>query len=329
MTLASDRPNPHPGRIVRPGDWRRAVFPVVFALLALVFALANPVFLSGQNLLNIAEASAVPLILALGMTLVVASGGIDLSIGIALDFGAAFAIVAMRSYGLDGIPAGLIGVAGGCLVGLFNAAMIVGLRISPFLATLCTFFIGASVQRIFTGGGGPIAFRAMPEEFRFLAMGDIFGIPAEIVLAAVPLLGSYLLLERSSLGPRLHAMGLQRPAAIVAGIRVGATLVLVHVLASGICALAGLIAAASIRMFTPLSGSAYLLNVIAAVFIGAAMHPHARPNVAGTLMGVLFLAMVQNGLNLMGLNFNTKDAASGIILTVALALAVWQRRQRT
>lgn len=301
-------------------------FLVVFAAFFAFFATWNPVFVQGQNLLNIVQNSSVLLILALGMTLIVATGGIDLSIGIALDFGAAFAIVAMKDFGADWIVACLVGIIGGSIVGLFNALLIVGLRVSPFMATLCTFFIGSSVQRIFTNGGGPISYRQMPEGFRTLSMGREFGIPTMVLIAVALLVIYYIVLERSTLGRRIHAIGMQRSAATVAGIRVNWILVFCFVAASATCAVAGLIAASNIRMFTPLSGFSYLMDAIAAVFIGAALHPRSRPNVLGTLVGVLFLGMVQNGLNLMGLDFNTKDALSGIILVLALALAVLQRR---
>jgi ribose transport system permease protein len=303
-------------------------FLLVFAAFALFFAAWNPVFATSGNLMNIVEGSAILLIVALGMTLIVATGGIDLSVGIALDFGAAFAIVAMKSYGADWATACAMGVIGGSLVGLLNAALVVGLRISPFMATLGTFFIGSSVQRIFTNGGGPISHRSMPDAFRTLAMGDVGGVPVEVIVAAV-LAGVYfVVLERSVWGRRIHAMGMQRSAARVAGIRVDRILIVCFVAAAMTCAVGGLIAAASIRMFTPLSGFAYLLDAIAAVFIGAALHPRGRPNVPGTIAGVLFLGMIVNGLNLMGLNFNTKDALSGLILVSALALAVAQRRMR-
>ncbi|MEQ5870523.1 ABC transporter permease [Sagittula sp. NFXS13] len=304
-------------------------FLIVFAAFFLFFAAWNPVFVQGQNLLNIVEGSAILIIIALGMTLIVATGGIDLSVGIALDFGAAFAVVAMKSYGMGWFPAACVGLLGGSLVGLLNAALVVGLRISPFLATLGTFFIGSSVQRIFTNGGGPISYRQMPDGFRNIAQGNLFGIPTEVIIAAVLVVIYYLVLERSVWGRRVHAMGMQRSAAIVAGIRVNRILIACFVFASITCAVGGLIAAANIRMFTPLSGFAYLLDAIAAVFIGAALHPRGRPNVLGTLAGVLFLGMVTNGLNLMGLNFNTKDALSGIILVSALALAVAQRNMRS
>lgn len=150
-----------------------------------------------------------------------------------------------------------------------------------------------------------------------------------MLIAAVLVVIYFLVLERSVPGRRIHAMGMQRSAAIVAGIRVNRILILCFVAASATCAIAGLIAAANIRMFTPMSGFSYLLDAIAAVFIGAALHPRGRPNVPGTVAGVLFLGMVANGLNLMGLNFNVKDALQGIILVSALALAVAQRRARS
>ncbi len=303
-------------------------FVIVFLSFFLLFAVWNPVFLQAGNLSNIVEGSAVLMIVALGMTLIVATGGIDLSVGIALDFGAAFAVVAMKTYGLDWFGAVCAGLIGGSLVGIFNAILVVGLRISPFLATLSTFFIGSSVQRIFTNGGGPISHRRMPEEFRNLALGDVYGVPTEAIVALVLVLFYILLLERSIWGRRIHAMGMQRSAAIVAGIRVNRILIACYVIAGVTCAVGGLIAAANIRMFTPLSGFSYLLDGIAAVFIGAALHPRGRPNVPGTVLGVLFLGMVANGLNLMGLNFNTKDALQGIILVSALALAVAQQKMR-
>ncbi|MCY4208366.1 MAG: ABC transporter permease [Roseovarius sp.] len=307
---------------------QRFGFLLVFGAFFGLFAAWNPVFLQGGNLLNVIEGSAVLMIIALGMTLIVATGGIDLSVGIALDFGAAFAVVAMKSYGMDWFGATCAGLIGGSVVGIFNAILVIGLRISPFLATLSTFFIGSSVQRIFTNGGGPISHRRMPEEFRNLALGDIYGVPTEAVIATVLVVVYFLILERSIWGRRIHAMGMQRSAAIVAGIQVNRILIMCFIAASVTCAVGGLIAAANIRMFTPLSGFSYLLDAIAAVFIGAALNARGRPSVLGTVAGVLFLSIVANGLNLMGLNFNTKDALQGIILVSALALAVAQQRAR-
>lgn len=323
----SEKPDGGGAFNLRAAVVRYGFIALIIAFLAF-FAAMNPVFLQPTNLSNIVEGSAILLVMALGMTLIVATGGIDLSVGIALDFGAAFAVVAMLEFGVDWWAAALIGIGGGGLVGLLNAALVVGLKVSPFLATLGTFFIGSSVQRIFTGGGGPISYRRMPEEFRNLAVGDILGIPTEVVVAGAICIAYFVLLERSTVGRQLHALGMQRSAAAVAGLRVNRLLIMAFVVTAMTSAVGGLIAAASIRMFTPLSGFSYLLDAIAAVFIGAALHPRGRPNVVGTLIAVLFLGVIANGLNLMGLNFNTKDALSGIILVSVLALAVAQRRLR-
>lgn len=303
-------------------------FLVIIAAFFAFFAFYNSVFLTFGNQVNIVEGSSILLILALGMTLIVAMGGIDLSVGIAFDLGAAFAVVALKEYQIAWPLACLIGAFGGALVGLLNGFLVVVLKVSPFMATLGTFFIGTSIQRVFTNGGGPISYRQMPEGYRDLAVGDVAGIPTEIVIAVVVLIVYFVFLERSILGKRIHAIGLQRSAANVAGIRVRRYMFVAFVIASVTCAIGGLIGSANIRMFTPLAGFSYLLDAIAAVFIGASMHPRGRPNVIGTLVGVLFLGMIANGLNLMGLNFNLKDALAGLILVGALAFAVGQRRLR-
>jgi len=275
-------------------------FLIIIAGFFAFFSIYNPVFMTFGNQLNIVEGSSILLILALGMTLVVAMGGIDLSVGIAFDIGAAFAVVALKEYGFAWPMACLVGVVGGVLVGLLNAFLVVGLKVSPFMATLGTFFIGSSIQRVFTNGGGPISYRQMPQGYRDLAVGDVFGIPTEIVIAAVVLIVYFIFLERSIWGKRIHAIGLQRSAANVAGIRVQRYMVVAFLVASATCAIGGLIGSANIRMFTPLAGFSYLLDAIAAVFIGASMHAKGRPNVIGTLVGVLFLGMIANGLNLWG-----------------------------
>jgi ribose transport system permease protein len=299
---------------------RHSLILILIALLVF-FSIQAPAFTAPTNLLTILESSAVLLIVALAMTLIIASGGIDLSVGVAIDFGAAFALIALKDFGAPWYVAILAALAGAALVGAFNALLIVGLGIRPFLATLGTFFIGSSIQRIYTDGGGPIAFRRMEQGFRDLAAGNIAGIPMEIVIAAVVLLGYYLLLERTNFGQRVHAIGLQPRAARIAGIRVGRHVAVVFILAAASCALGGVILAATLRQFTPLAGQSYLLDAIAATFIGASIHPRLRPNVPGTLLGVLFLGVVANGLNLLGLDFNLKSALSGLILVGALALA--------
>ena len=192
-------------------DWLlRHGFVLIMAGFFLFFALTAKSFLTPGNLLDVLEGNAVLLILALAMTLIVAAGGIDLSVGVALDFGAAFAMVALKQYGAPGAVAVMAAILGGALVGLANAGLIVGLGVSPFLATLSVLFIGSSVERIYTEGGGPIAFRAMPASYRDLAAGNVLGVPTEIVHRAR---GPGRLLCRAGVVDPRQAHPCHRPAA--------------------------------------------------------------------------------------------------------------------
>ncbi|KMK81462.1 ABC transporter permease [Pectobacterium brasiliense] len=303
-------------------------FLVILLAFLVFFSLQNPIFLTLGNWGNLLQGSAVLLIVALAMTLVVTAGGIDLSVGVALDFGAAFALVALKVYGLPWQAAVLAALAGGALVGLLNAVLIIHCRIKPFLATLGTWFIGSSIERIYTEGGGSIAYRRMAPQYHDLAVGDLWGVPVPIVIVAVLWLAYYLFFERTIAGKRIHAMGLNAPAALIAGVNVRRTMFWLLIVTSVTCAIGGVVLSANLRQFTPLAGQAYLMDAIAAVFIGTAFHAQGRPNVAGTLIGVLFLGMIANGLNLMGLNFIVKDALSGVILVLALALSFLQGRLR-
>ncbi|MBL0865114.1 ABC transporter permease [Pectobacterium carotovorum] len=303
-------------------------FLVILLAFLVFFSLQNPIFLTLDNWGNLLQGSAVLLIVALAMTLVVTAGGIDLSVGVALDFGAAFALVALKVYGLPWQAAVLAALAGGALVGLVNAVLIIHCRIKPFLATLGTWFIGSSIERIYTEGGGPIAYRRMAPQYHELAVGDLWGIPVPIVIVAVLWFAYYLLFERTIAGKRIHAMGLNAPAALIAGVNVRRTMFWLLIVTSVTCAIGGVVLSANLRQFTPLAGQTYLMDAIAAVFIGTAFHAQGRPNVTGTLIGVLFLGMIANGLNLMGLNFIVKDALSGVILVLALALSFLQGRLR-
>lgn len=303
-------------------------FLVILLAFLVFFSQQNPIFLTLGNWGNLLQGSAVLLIVALAMTLVVTAGGIDLSVGVALDFGAAFALVTLKVYGLPWQAAVLAALAGGALVGLLNAVLIIHCRIKPFLATLGTWFIGSSIERIYTEGGGPIAYRRMAPQYHDLAVGDLWGVPVPIVIVAVLWLAYYLFFERTIAGKRIHAMGLNAPAALIAGVNVRRTMFWLLIVTSVTCAIGGVVLSANLRQFTPLAGQAYLMDAIAAVFIGTAFHAQGRPNVAGTLIGVLFLGMIANGLNLMGLNFIVKDALSGVILVLALALSFLQGRLR-
>ncbi|ELQ4790992.1 ABC transporter permease [Klebsiella pneumoniae] len=306
----------------------RAGFGVITLLAIALFGWANPVFLTVDNWANLLQGSAILLIVAMAMTLIVSAGAIDLSVGVALDFGAAFALVALKTWHLPWQAAVGCALLGGVLIGLLNAFLILICRIRPFLATLGTWFIASSAERIYTDGGGAIAYRRMAPEYHDLAVGNLGGIPTPVAIVLALWLAAWLVTERTLWGKYVRAIGQNSEAARIAGIRDRLTMLGVLVTASALCAVGGVILSANLRQFTPLAGQSYLMDAIAAVFIGTAFTRLGRVSILGTLGGVLFLAIIDNGLNLMGLNYLVKDALVGVILVVALALSFWQARLR-
>ncbi|PLO58747.1 ABC transporter permease, partial [Klebsiella michiganensis] len=210
----------------------RAGFGVITLLAIALFGWANPVFLTFDNWANLLQGSAILLIVAMAMTLIVSAGAIDLSVGVALDFGAAFALVALKTWHLPWQAAVGCALLGGVIIGLLNAFLILVCQIRPFLATLGTWFIASSAERIYTDGGGSISYRRMAPEYHDLAVGNIAGIPTPVVIVLALWLVAWLLTERTLFGKYVRAIGHNGEAARIAGIRDRRTMLWVLVAAS-------------------------------------------------------------------------------------------------
>lgn len=301
-----------------------AALAVVFA----VFASLAPGFLSGANLVSVLVNNfALLAIVAIAMTFAVSAGGIDLSIGTAIDF-ASFAFVSLVLAGQPIALAALGGLAGGALVGLFNAALIAGIGISPFLATLGTLFVGRSVQQLLTNGGNPVYLppAGVPEAFRFLGQGSIAGLPVPLLLAVLVIAGAWVVLSRTRFGRVVLATGIQASVVRYSGIRLSRYTAGTYVLVSAIAAIVGLIITSTVTVYIPSSGNAFLLNAIGATFIGTTLDPHGRPNIPGTVLGVLLLSIVANGLLLSGLNFYWQQVGTGLLIFSVLAIGFANRK---
>lgn len=329
-TTTPPAPPASPKKPINVGATATRYFAVIaFVVLCIYFGIASPAFATGSNLASTLSASALLAIVALAMTMVVRTGGIDLSVGVALDFGAMGAIYLIN----NGYTA-WVGVVGGLvlglLVGLANAAFIVVLRVSPFLATLSTMFIGQSIQNVVTEGGSPTYLlpASNPPEFQVMGKGQAFGLDVPVIVAAVALLVGWVVLERLRLGRMMTAVGVQTPVARIVGIPVRTVTGAAYVMSALTCALAGILLASRLGSFVPLSGSYYLLDAIGAVFIGTTLHKESLPNVLGTLVGVLIFGVLANGLNLVGLSFYWQGLARGLVLLLVLGLSVTLSRRR-
>ncbi|WP_122523128.1 ABC transporter permease [Pseudomonas viridiflava] len=300
-----------------------ATLPALVLIILVFFALEAPGFLSWGNLSSLILNNFVLLaIVAVGMTWAVAAGGIDLSVGTAVDFASLGFVVALNGgYGLG--AAVVVALLAGGSAGAFNALLIAGLRISPFLATLGTLFIGTSVQQLLSDGGQPI----------YIAQGVlpgitglvILGLPLPVWLVAL-LAGVYgLVLARGRLGREILAVGTQPQLAYYSGLSIRRIAVQVFVGSALACAVAGILLSSTVNAYVPMSGNAYLISAIGAVFMGTTLSRQGRPNIVGTLLGVLFINVIANGLLLIGWNFYWQQVATGALIFLVLAFSFASR----
>jgi ribose transport system permease protein len=297
---------------------------VVFA----AFSVATPTFLTLANLQSILVNNFTLLaIVSIAMTFAVASGGIDLSVGTAVDF-ASFAFVSLVLAGQPVALAALAGLAAGALVGAFNALLISGIGVSPFLATLGTLFIGRSIQQLLTNGGNPVYLppNGVPEAFRFLGHGTIGGFPVSLAAAILIIAAAAVVFSRTRFGRVVLSIGIQPGVVRYSGIASSAHIAVTFILVGLMAAVAGLILTATVIVYIPSSGNAFLLNAIGATFIGTTLSPLGRPNVGGTVLGVLLLSIVANGLLLTDLNFYWQQVGTGTLIFAVLALSFINRK---
>lgn len=308
---------------------RLAALGALAAVLAF-FAVAAPGFATLANVERVLVNNfALLAIAALGMTLALSIGAIDLSLGTAIDV-ASLAFVCALAHRAGCASAALAGLGAALALGAANALLVTRLSIAPFLATLGTLFIGQTIQQLATDGGQPIYLlsTAPPPAFDALAHGVWLGVAAPLWIVAALAGALHVALERSTLGRQARALGAQPGVARHSGLRVGALAAGVFVASALVYGVAGLVLSSTVRSYAPQAGNAYLLNAIGATFIGATLSEARRPNVAGTLLGVLLVSFVANGLLLIGWNFYWQQVASGALVFAVLALGSGVGRER-
>ncbi|CCM78197.1 ABC transporter permease [Rhizobium mesoamericanum] len=303
---------------------------LILALIAvfLVFSAAAPTFLTPGNLQSILVNNFTLLaIVSIAMTLAVSAGGIDLSVGTAVDF-ASFAFVLVVLAGQPVALALAAALLAGALVGAFNAVLISAIGVSPFLSTLGTLFIGRSIQQLLTDGGNPVYLppSGVPDAFRFLGHGTIVGLPVPLLIAAVVIASVAVLFSQTPFGRVVLSIGMQQSVVRYCGIGPGRHVAVTFILAGTIAAIAGVILTSTVTVYIPSSGNAFLLNAIGATFIGTTFSPLGRPNVVGTVLGVLLLSIVANGLLLTGMNFYWQQVATGSLIFAVLTFSFFNRK---
>lgn len=309
---------------------RYAIFGLLAAMLA-GFGWAEPAFWTLGNAMSVLQAVSVVAILGVGVTVTMAVAGFDLSIG-----ATAASSVMVASYSMvvwqNGAVGSLLAVlALGVVVGLANALLIVRLKVPDLLATLATMFLLGGLQLIPTAGrsissglilpDGSSANGAFSPDFLALGRAALGGVvPVPVVILAVVALVFYLLTEHTRTGRLLFATGGNEVAARLAGAPTARLKVLAYVISGGLAALGGALVAARVGRGDVSSGSSLLMDAVAASLIGYAVLDARRPNVAGTVVGAIFVGVLLNGLTMLNAPYYTQDFVKGAVLVGALAM---------
>lgn len=302
---------------------RNAGIYVALSLLFLVMSVGAPNFLTLDNLLDVSRQISITAILAAGLTFVILSGGIDLSVGSALGLTTYAAIALAANHGsLVACLAGALAV--GLVIGFVNGALVAYARLTPFIVTLAalTYLRGL----VYVGTDGRSLFAAdIP--FSALGQGDLFGIPEPVfVLIAVYALG-WFLLQRTVYGRHVFAVGGNVEAARLAGLPVSGIIASVYAI-SGLCAaVAGILAGARLQTAVPTLGVGYELNAIAAVVLGGTSLAGGRGSLTGTLAGVAIIGLLANGLTLMNVPSFYQLVIQGVVIVLAIGIDRFRRPQ--
>jgi ribose/xylose/arabinose/galactoside ABC-type transport system permease subunit len=294
------------------------VLAILLAVEIAVFSVLGTNFLSTGNAFEVVRLSVEIGVLSLAMTPVIVTGGIDLSVGSLLGLSAVLFGKMWRDGGLP-IPVAALGTLGlGAAAGGLNALLIAGLRMPPLIVTLGSYSLFRGLAEGITGGVDN--FTGFPENFLFLGQGYFFGqIPAQAPLFVVVAVGIWLLLQRTTLGRGLYAIGLSPEGARYAGIPVERRLSLVYVLSGVLAALAALVYVARLGQAKADAGTGYELLAITAVVLGGTSIFGGRGHVVGTLLGLFAIAVLQNGLRLADLPAELAGILVGILLLGALS----------
>lgn len=290
-------------------------------------AIASPPFLSSTNLSSVVRQTAVINIMALGMTMIIVAGGIDLSVGAILAFAGLVGTKFMEQHAASaaGIPMGVvIGIVAGCAWGLINGLLTVRLKIAPFIVTLGTLGIIRGLTLLYSGG---LPVVGLPRSFSFLGEGTVLGLPFVLYLLILCAMLTHILLQYTKLGRYAYAVGSNREAAVYAGIPVSFHLVAVYAISGALTGLAGLIEASRLMTGQPTAGLGYELQVIAAVVIGGGSLSGGEGSVVGTLIGAFIMGLLANGCDLLGISPYIQQAVIGAVIILAVTLDELRKRR--
>lgn len=287
-------------------------------ILVVIVSILNPSFLEPLNILNLLRQVAINALIAFGMTFVILTGGIDLSVGAILALSSALTAGMMVS-GIDPIVAIIIGCILGGLMGTVNGLFITKGKMAPFIATLATMTIFRGLTLVYTGGN-PITGLGDNYLFQLFGRGYFLGIPVPAITMIVTFVVLFIILHKTPFGRKTYAIGGNEKAALISGIKVPNVKIMIYSLSGMLAALAGAILTSRLNSAQPTAGTSYELDAIAAVVLGGTSLSGGKGRIFGTLIGALIIGTLNNGLNLLGVSSFYQMVVKGIVILIAVLL---------
>lgn len=297
---------------------------LVFLVLCAVLSVMTPHFLTVSNLLNVAQQTVINAVIAVGLTFVIISAGIDLSVGSIV----AFAGVVMASALQHDWPVPLAigaGVGVGALCGLVNGLLITFGRLPPFIATLGMMSVARGLALLYTDGR-PIS--GFAGNFRQLATGEFAAVPVPVWIMLGVYAAAHFLLQRTKFGRYLYAIGGNEEASLLSGVPVVLYKTAVYVVGGALAAVGAVLLTARLNSAQPIAGINYELDAIAATVIGGTSLMGGQGSVIGTLIGALIMGVLRNGLNLLGVSSFFQQIVIGAVIIVAVLLDTVFKKQK-
>lgn len=292
-------------------------FLALIVLIVLV-SVINPGFLQANNLLNLLKQLTVNGFIAFGMTFVILSGGIDLSVGSILALSSVLTL-GLYNAGVGMFFSILIGILLGGILGMINGILITKGKLAPFIVTLAAMTIYRGMTLIYTNGR-PIAGDKENYLFKFLGRGLILNIPFPVILFFIAFAILYIILNKTAFGRKVYAVGGNEKASFISGINTDKVKIIIYTISGVMASIAGLILASRLNSAGPQAGVSYEMDAIAAVVLGGSSMTGGKGRLSGTLIGAIILGVLNNGLNLLGVSSFYQQIVKGIVILLAVLI---------
>lgn len=289
---------------------------IALILLVVIVSVLNSRFLQVSNLMNLLRQLIINGFIALGMTYVILTGGIDLSVGSILAFTSAIFAGLMQN-GMSPVLAIIFAIVLGAILGFINGLLITKGKLAPFIVTLATMTIFRGATLVYTDGR-PIAGQRDNFIFAFLGRGKVFGIPFQVILFAIIFILLLILLKKTSLGRKVYAVGGNEKASYISGINIDKVKIFVYTISGILATISGLVLTSRLNSAQPTAGTAYEMDAIAAVVLGGTSMTGGSGSLVGTLIGILILGVLNNGLNLLGVSSFYQQIVKGVVILLAV-----------